>query len=59
METLKEVKHRLNFEQHNEVCEAYYDWYKTAIKCMLWDIQNTEVTSVETIEKWLNNILNK
>jgi len=57
MKTTKEVRDWL--EEWNLENRAYYEWYKEAIEWMLNDIVDAQVTSVETIEKWLQDLLNK
>lgn len=55
MKTIKELKKSL--EKYNEINNAFTNWYKTALQEMLKDIQNTETTSVATIEKLLEYLL--
>ena len=53
MKTLKEIEWMKTWNL------PYYGWYKDAISWILQDIQNSEAISVETIEKYLNNLLTK
>ena len=56
MKTLKELDEYLkNQEWWNP---AYFLWYADAITWILEDIQNSSVTSVESIEKYLQTLLN-
>jgi hypothetical protein len=56
MKTLKELDEYLqNQEWWNP---AYFIWYKDAIEWILNDIINSQVTSVESIEKYLQTLLN-
>ena len=50
MKTVKELKKWLMPTQENL---AYYKWYEYAIQELLLDIKNSEVISVDSIEKWL------
>ncbi len=57
MKTLKELEKELDMWSN---CDSnFYEWYKKAIEYILQDIQNSEAISVETIEKYLNNLLTK
>lgn len=57
MKTLKELDEYLqNQEWWNS---AYFIWYKTAIEWIFNDIVNSQVTSVESIEKYLQDLMNK
>ena len=57
MKTLKELDEYLqNQEWWNP---AYFIWYKDAIQGIYEDIRNSEVTSVESIEKYLQDLMNK
>jgi hemerythrin-like domain-containing protein len=57
MKTLKEIKNKFWIE-HQE-SKAYYEWYKDAIEWIFNDIVNSQATSVETIEKYLQDLLTK
>ena len=57
MKTLKDFKEWL--ELNNELHNAYYEWYSTAIEWIFNDIVNSQATSVETIEKYLQDLMNK
>ena len=57
MKTLKELEKWLEIE--NPFHNAYYDWYKTAIEWIFNDIQQSAVLSVESIEKYLLDLMNK
>ena len=54
MKTLKEL-----LSLPNDYPEWYFIWYKDAIEWILEDIQSSSATSVETIEKYLQDLLNK
>lgn len=56
MKTLKEFEKKLDIINNLEQFSLFV-WYKKAIEWMLEDIQNSQVTSVKTIEKWLENLL--
>ena len=57
MKTLKELEDSLSLP--NDFKEWYYIWYKDAITWILEDLRNSSATSVETIEKYLQDLLNK
>ena len=59
METLKELKDKHISQWLGQELFWYREWYKDALELMFNDIVNAEVTSVATIEKWLQNLLNK
>jgi len=57
MKTLKELQEYLiKNEWWNPI---YFIWYKVAIEWILKDIQNCETISVESIEKYLQDLLIK
>lgn len=57
MKTLKELYEYLqNQEWWNP---AYFIGYKDAIEWIFNDIVNSQVTSVESIEKYLQDLINK
>jgi len=58
MKGIKELRKWLIFEEYNEEAKAYYDWYKDAIEWILEDIRDSGVISVESIEKYLQDLLN-
>lgn len=53
MKPLKEI------EVNDLMDSYYYDWYKDAIEWIFNDILNSDTTSVETIEKYLQDLLTK
>jgi len=55
MKTLKELQEWL--EINNPLHNAYYDWYKTAIELIFNDIIESQTTSVEAIEKYLQDLI--
>ena len=57
MKTLKELEKWLEIE--NPFHNAYYDWYKDAIEWIYNDIQQSAVLSVQGIEKYLQDLMNK
>lgn len=59
MKTLKELKETMNKYWYSEEYKiAYQNWYKTAIEWILNDITNSWSISVESIEKYLKDLLN-
>lgn len=59
MKTLKELSNWLDFNNYNELAEAYYEWYKTAIEWIFNDIVNLEKSSTIDIQIYLQNLLTK
>ena len=58
MKTLKELRESLpKWQDYENSFEL--KWYKTAIEWILKDIQESEVISVVSIEKYLEDLLNK
>jgi len=57
MKTLKEVTLELNEEIKNN--KSYIYWYKDALEWVLNDVINAGEFSVETIEKYLQDLINK
>jgi hypothetical protein len=55
MKTLKELK--IELENQEWWNPAYFIWYKDAISWILKDIQESEVLSVEWIERYLKKLL--
>lgn len=55
MKTLKELDEFLQKQEWWN--SAYFIWYKDAIQWILEDIQNSSVTSAESIEKYLQDLL--
>jgi len=55
MKTIKELEKTLTND--NEVNFAYKTWYITAISWVLEDIQSSSTLSVESIEKYLKDLL--
>ena len=66
MNTLKEVKDILKSREEGkwdiitpEQAEWYYNWYKDAIEWIFNDITNSSTLSVEGIERYLQDLINK
>lgn len=59
MKTIKEVKIELfdDVEKIDNYAMWYYEWYKDAIEWILKDIQESSAISVESIEKYLQDLL--
>ena len=57
METLRQTRRKVDFKDTQEV--AYYEWRKDSIEWILNDIVDSQATSVESIEKYLQDLLNK
>lgn len=57
MKTLKELDEYLQNQEWGN--PAYFIWYKDAIEWIFNDIVNSQVTSVESIEKYLQDLMNK
>jgi hypothetical protein len=57
MKTLKELQEYLHNQEWWNT--AYYIWYKNAIEWIYEDIKNSGATSVQTIEKYLQDLINK
>ena len=56
MKTLKEIKELV---EKGDNSSGFLNWYQYAIKNILEDIRNSKVTSVESIEKYLLDLMNK
>lgn len=56
MKTVKEL--RESFDEKSYNTNAYCNWYKDAIEQIFNDIVNSQPTSVESVEKYLQDLLN-
>lgn len=59
MKTIKKLEKELNLEYINQTNQAYIDWYRDAIRWIYNDIQQSAVLSVQGIEKYLQDLMNK
>ena len=57
METLREK--RLSLRLPDYEADLYIQWYKDSLEWIFNDIINSEATSVECIEKYLQDLINK
>ena len=57
METLREK--RLSLRLPDYEADLYIQWYKDSLEWIFNDIINSEATSVESIEKYLQDLINK
>ena len=57
MKTLKELQDHLWNQDYWNI--QYYNWYKDATEWIFNDIINSGSTSVEVIEKYLQDLINK
>lgn len=55
MKTLKELEIYLQNQERWNI--EYFIWYKDAIEWILEDVQNSSALSVESIEKYLEDLL--
>jgi len=57
METLREKRASLKLPDYE--ADLYIQWYKDALEWIFNDIINSEATSVEDVEKYLQDLINK
>ncbi len=58
MKTVKELREYF-WDNTNPEIQGYYNGYKDAIEWIFNDIVNSQSTSVESIEKYLQDLINK
>jgi len=58
MKTLKQLETSLYFDNRNE-WNAYKIWYKTAIEWILNDVMDFQGSSIEDVQKYLQDLLIK
>ena len=57
MKTIKELRDSYDAESYNT--NSYCNWYKDAIEWIFNDIKNSSTLSVEGIERYLQDLINK
>lgn len=55
MKTIKELEASLTIDKASK--EVYIEWYRDAIKSLYNDIRIAETISVDSIEKWIYDLI--